>query len=187
MPIAFDPPAPRQFSAFGAGSWIVPPGRVQGAAHIEVGAGVVVMEYSEIRAEPLTTSPGNTPLVHLGDGTRLARFITIWATVGVHIGDKVSSSDYVAIIDCWRQPQAPKGEVPPPDGGKVVIGDGAYLGCGCLIGPGVTVGEGAFIGEGAVVYEDVAPHSVVYGNPARVTRTWTAGDGWRGDMFGRTA
>lgn len=48
---------------------------------------------------------------------------------------------------------------------------GASIGAGAVILPGVTVGEGAMVGAGAVVTKDVAPHTVVVGNPARVTRT----------------
>jgi putative colanic acid biosynthesis acetyltransferase WcaF len=49
----------------------------------------------------------------------------------------------------------------------IVIGDGAFIGVRALILPGVTVGEGAIVGAGAVVARDVAPRSVVAGNPAR--------------------
>jgi acetyltransferase-like isoleucine patch superfamily enzyme len=48
---------------------------------------------------------------------------------------------------------------------------GASIGAGAVILPGVTVGEGAMVGAGAVVTKDVPPHSIVVGNPARVTRT----------------
>jgi acetyltransferase-like isoleucine patch superfamily enzyme len=186
-PVALDPPAPGEFAHFGENSWIVPPARIRGASHISIGAGVVVMEHGELQAEPSTGSVQDSPLVYIGDGTRLARFVTIFATVGVHIGDNVSTSDFVAVTDCWRQPSWPGGLVVAPTGAPVVIEDGAYLGCGCFIGPGVTVGTGAFVGEGAAVFEDVPPHAVVYGNPAVITKCWTAEEGWRGDMFGRTA
>jgi maltose O-acetyltransferase len=53
----------------------------------------------------------------------------------------------------------------------VTIGDGAWLGSGVLVLPGVTVGEEAVVGAGAVVTRDVAPRTVVAGNPARVIRT----------------
>jgi maltose O-acetyltransferase len=113
--------------------------------------------------------------------------MTIWATIGVHLGQRVSTSDNVAVVDCWYQPDLPARGAPVPEGAPVTIEDGAYLGYGCVIGPGVTVGSGAFVGEGAVVLDDVPPHSVVYGNPARVTKRWTARDGWQGRMFGETS
>jgi len=47
----------------------------------------------------------------------------------------------------------------------------AWIGFGAIILKGVTVGEGAVIGAGSVVTHDVAPHSVVAGNPAREIRT----------------
>ena len=43
---------------------------------------------------------------------------------------------------------------------------GASIGGGATILPGITIGESAMIGAGAVVVSDVAPHAVVYGNPA---------------------
>jgi len=49
----------------------------------------------------------------------------------------------------------------------VVIKRGARLGANCVILPGVTIGEEAVIGSGAIVTKDVAPFSVVVGNPAR--------------------
>jgi acetyltransferase-like isoleucine patch superfamily enzyme len=35
----------------------------------------------------------------------------------------------------------------------------------------VTIGEGAVVGMGSTVTSDVAPYTVVAGNPARVIRT----------------
>ena len=50
----------------------------------------------------------------------------------------------------------------------VVIGDKVWIGFGASILKGVTVGEGAVVGAKAVVTRDVAPYTVVAGNPARV-------------------
>ena len=47
---------------------------------------------------------------------------------------------------------------------------GARVGGGAILLPGVEIGEEAFVGAGAVVLEDVAPRTVVVGNPARVLR-----------------
>lgn len=55
------------------------------------------------------------------------------------------------------------------------IGDGVWIGANAIILPQVrSIGEGAVVGAGAVVTKDVAPFSIVGGNPARVI-------GWRGD------
>jgi len=47
---------------------------------------------------------------------------------------------------------------------------GARIGGGAVLLPGIEVGEEAFVGAGAVVVHDVAPRTVVVGNPARVLR-----------------
>lgn len=48
----------------------------------------------------------------------------------------------------------------------VVVDDDVFIGAGALLLPGVTVGAGAIVGAGAVVTRDVAPGTVVAGNPA---------------------
>jgi maltose O-acetyltransferase len=53
----------------------------------------------------------------------------------------------------------------------ITIGADVWIGGGAIIGPGVTIGDGATVGAGAVVVRDVAPRTVVAGNPARVIRT----------------
>lgn len=54
--------------------------------------------------------------------------------------------------------------------GDTIIGDGAWLGMRSLILPGITIGEGAIVASGAVVTKDVAPYSIVAGNPARTIK-----------------
>ena len=49
----------------------------------------------------------------------------------------------------------------------VVIKKGAWLAAKVVVCPGVTIGESAVIAAGAVVTKDVAPRTVVGGNPAR--------------------
>lgn len=53
----------------------------------------------------------------------------------------------------------------------VTIGNSVWIGGGATIIPGVTVGDCAVIAAGAVVTRDVAPRTVVAGNPARVIKT----------------
>jgi acetyltransferase-like isoleucine patch superfamily enzyme len=56
----------------------------------------------------------------------------------------------------------------------VNIEDDCFIGYGSIILMGVTIGRGSIIGAGAVVTKDVAPGSVMGGNPARVINTTSA-------------
>lgn len=53
----------------------------------------------------------------------------------------------------------------------VTIGEDVWIGGGAIVLPGVTIGDRAVVGAGSVVTKDVAPLTVVAGNPARVIRT----------------
>lgn len=46
----------------------------------------------------------------------------------------------------------------------------AWIGAGATILPGVTIGENSVVGAGSVVTHDVAPDTIVAGNPARIIR-----------------
>lgn len=54
--------------------------------------------------------------------------------------------------------------------GSVRVGEDVWIGPGACIRDNITIGHDAVIGMGAVVVSDVAPHSTVVGNPARVLR-----------------
>lgn len=55
----------------------------------------------------------------------------------------------------------------PDEAASVCIGHHVWIGAGATILPGVTVGDGAIVAAGSVVTKDVAPFSIVAGNPAR--------------------
>jgi putative colanic acid biosynthesis acetyltransferase WcaF len=52
----------------------------------------------------------------------------------------------------------------------ITIGKNVWIAAGAFIGPGVTIGDGAVIGARAVVTKDVAPWTVVAGNPAKFVK-----------------
>lgn len=54
--------------------------------------------------------------------------------------------------------------------GDTVIGNDVWIGSETIVMPGVTIGDGAVIGTRAVVTRDVAPYSIVGGNPAKEIR-----------------
>lgn len=66
----------------------------------------------------------------------------------------------------WREISTPHVEELPHKG-DTVIGNDVWLGRNCTILPGVKIGNGAIVAACSVVTKDVAPYTVVGGNPAR--------------------
>lgn len=50
------------------------------------------------------------------------------------------------------------------------VEDNVWIAANVVILPGVTIGEGAVVGAGSVVTKDVAPFTLVAGNPARLIK-----------------
>jgi acetyltransferase-like isoleucine patch superfamily enzyme len=63
--------------------------------------------------------------------------------------------------------------------GQITIEDKVWIGFDVSILKGVTIGEGAVVGACSVVTKDVAPYTIVAGNPARVIRNLKDPDGSR--------
>lgn len=59
------------------------------------------------------------------------------------------------------------GVIEPASATPVIIEDDVLVGANAVVIEGVRVGTGAVIAAGAVVIDDVAPHTVVAGSPAR--------------------
>jgi len=51
--------------------------------------------------------------------------------------------------------------------GDTVVGNDVWIGSEAMIMPGISIGDGAVIGSRAVVTKDVAPYTIVGGNPAK--------------------
>ena len=71
-------------------------------------------------------------------------------------------------LEGWdMEPPAPSDM---PFKGDTVIGNDVWIGQNAVILPGVHIGDGAIIGANSVVGSDVAPYTIVIGNPAKVLR-----------------
>ncbi len=83
----------------------------------------------------------------------------------ISIGDNCTISDNVKILahDASTKIYLDYTKIAP-----VVINHNCFIGAGTIILPGVTVGPSSIIGAGSVVTKDVAPETIVAGNPARV-------------------
>lgn len=52
----------------------------------------------------------------------------------------------------------------------IEIGENAWVAADAYVGPGVTIGPGAVLGAAGVAFENLAPHTVHVGNPAKAIR-----------------
>lgn len=80
------------------------------------------------------------------------------------VGDDVSIGPEAAILTLGH---APNSRAFSLAGGDVAVGNHAWICYRAIILPGVTIGEGAVVAAGAIVTKDVAPFTIVAGNPAR--------------------
>lgn len=108
--------------------------------------------------------------VYIGEGVRIGRGVKLQNNVSVYSGVELADSVFVGpsvVFTNVKNPRASldrKAEFVP-----TTVGRGATLGANATIVCGTRLGEGCLVGAGSVVTRDVAPHSVVQGNPARHT------------------
>ena len=117
-------------------------------------------------------SYGRPKVIAFTRDTRLiiGKFCSIAANVKIVLGadhrmDWVSTYPFPALAKIWPEADGVKGH--PASKGDVVIGNDVWIAEGAVILSGVKIGDGAVIGSQAVVSKDVAPYTVVSGNPAR--------------------
>jgi galactoside O-acetyltransferase len=89
---------------------------------------------------------------------------------GLTIGEEVLIGPHVRIFSAGHAVHGGETSIYRNDltYAAVRIEDGAWIGGGASILPGITVGQGAVVGAGSIVTKDVAPFSIVAGNPARL-------------------
>jgi putative colanic acid biosynthesis acetyltransferase WcaF len=103
----------------------------------------------------------------VGDWSALGEDVLVYNLGRVTIGSRVTISHRAHLCagtHDYTQPDLPL--LKPP----ITIGDQAWVCADAFVAPGITVGEGAVVGARAVVVKDVAPWTVVAGNPARFTK-----------------
>lgn len=101
----------------------------------------------------------------IGKFCSIAHGATFLLNGGNHFADRLSSYPF-SIFSAWGEPDPG----PWPNKGGIAIGNDVWIGWDAIILPGVTIGDGAIIGARAVVSADVAPYTIVGGNPAREIR-----------------
>ncbi|MDI6774435.1 MAG: DapH/DapD/GlmU-related protein [Verrucomicrobiota bacterium] len=146
---------------------------VRGRGRIRIGAGVYIsgkigIAFSRRAAAPPELIIGDRAFIGHDCGFLLAERIEIGAHCLIATGARIQDNDGHPLDPDARRCREP---VLPGDVKPVRVGDNAWIGARALILKSVTIGENAVVGAGAVVTRDVAPNTVVAGNPAVVVKS----------------
>jgi acetyltransferase-like isoleucine patch superfamily enzyme len=128
---------------------------------IAVGDHTAIMQNAEIVVE-------EDARLAIGSSVYVGASCNLRCGSSITIGDGVRLAQFVSLVDSnyeFKRRDAPIGNSVP---GFIVIGAGAWLGAQVVVLPNVTIGEGAVVGAGSIVTRDVAPYTIVVGNPAHV-------------------
>lgn len=110
-------------------------------------------------------------MLTLGERSCIGPHAIVYNQARVTLDDDACLSQYAYVCTAGHESSmtnnARTGLVVAP----VTIGKGAWVGTWAFVNMGVTVGEGAIVAACACVVKDVAPRTVVGGNPAAVIKT----------------
>jgi acetyltransferase-like isoleucine patch superfamily enzyme len=140
---------------------------------------IVIGEGSQIAGTLLIVPYGGK--ISIGKNCYLGDHSRIWSAEDVFIGDNVLISHNVNImdtdsheIDALERAEGYKVHVatghPKEKGsvctGAVYIENNVWIGFNAIVLKGVSIGEGAIVAAGSVVTKNIAPYTLVAGNPA---------------------
>jgi sugar O-acyltransferase (sialic acid O-acetyltransferase NeuD family) len=110
-----------------------------------------------------------SPSAEIGNGVYIQAMAYIWTNV--KINDYCIISPNVVIAHHSNIGEACLISTGTVVGASIKIKEKSFLGIGTIIVTGISeIGENSLIGAGAVVLKNVAPNSVMVGNPARYLR-----------------
>jgi acetyltransferase-like isoleucine patch superfamily enzyme len=130
----------------------------------------------------------NQSTIKIGDRTFIGKDTTLYCYDSIEIGNDIMFSWGITVIDTnahslkskerindvtdWKKGAAFK-DWSNVSFKKVSIGNNAWIGFNSIILKGVTIGESAIVAAGSVVTKDVAPYTIVGGNPAEFIKETT--------------
>jgi len=106
----------------------------------------------------------------MGDHSCLSHNVDCYCVALVKLGAHSTVSQYSYL--CTASHDFENAKMPLVTS-PIIIGEGAWVTADVFVGPGVTIGEGAVVGARSSVFKDVAPWTVVAGNPANLIKKRT--------------
>ena len=151
-------------------------------ASCRVGAGCRIWHFTHVAAGAVLgegCSLGQN--VFVADGVTLGRHVKVQNNVSLYEGVTCGDDVFLGPSVVFTNVKNPRSAVPRRGAAHYLpttLKQGVTVGANSTIVCGVCLGEYAFVGAGSVVTKDVAPYSLVYGNPAR-PRGWLSAHGHR--------
>ncbi len=100
----------------------------------------------------------------IGKFCMIASGVTFIMNGANHLTDAISTYPFAIFGNGWEH--AMDGKTYPVKG-DTEIGNDVWIGCNATIMPGVKIGDGAIIAARSTIVKNVAPYSIVGGNPAK--------------------
>ena len=166
----------RRYGRCGEGSRILVSGRIVNSGDIQ---NVVLGKWSWLAGELLVYPQGGR--IEIGDHCYVGEGTRIWSLSHVRLGNRIFLSHGVNVHDndahslsaaerhCHFRELVQLGHASFVENvatSKVEIEDDVWIGFNATILKGIRIGEGAIVGACSTVTRDVAPYTVVAGNPA---------------------
>lgn len=167
-----------QMKSFGKTSVIEPYLlRLIGGKYITIGENCYIDKGVQLSAWDSYDNQKFSPVISIGNNCGIGAYSHFTAVNGIIIGNNVRMGKSILITDNAHGASERKlldmnpRERPLVSKGPVIIEDNVWIGEKSSIMPGVRIGKGSIIAAGAVVTHDVAPYSIVGGNPAKLLKT----------------
>lgn len=144
-------------------------------SEVEFGDNVFVHSFTNLYGCRIGDHTRIGPFVEIQRGAAISRRCKIqshtFVCTGVVIEDEVFVGHGVTFVnDRFPRAATASGELKSDadwELQRTTVERGAAIGSGAVILGGLRIGADALVGSGAVVTRDVAPGTIVYGNPAR--------------------
>lgn len=139
---------------------------------------IIIGNNTRIQQRVYLDTERKTGYMHIGNDVYIGTGTTLFAHVGLEIGDHVLMAQNITLTPYSHIYDDPDTVIIKQGGHceKVTIGRDVYVGMGVCIMYSGNIGEGSVIGAGSTVVKPIPPYSVAVGSPARVIKKRTKND-----------